>query len=43
MGFHGLPAKACKDAPKPKSDKDDDDDSSKVKWDHKHGKKKDCD
>jgi hypothetical protein len=43
MAFHGLPQKACKEAPKPKCDNDDDDDDcNKVKWHHKHDKKKDC-
>jgi hypothetical protein len=43
MSFHVLPAKACKEAPKPKCDNDDDDDDSKVKWHHKKDKKKNCD
>jgi hypothetical protein len=43
MGFHAVPAKACKEAPKPRCDNDDDDkDCSSVKWHHKHPKKKDC-
>jgi hypothetical protein len=42
MAFHGLPQKACKEAPKPKCDNndDDDDDCNKVKWQHKHPAKK---
>jgi hypothetical protein len=33
--FNGVPAKACKEAPKPRCDKDDDKDSRPVSWHHK--------